>query len=297
MDAFKKVLNVFGIIFGVIFSFALIGSLVVAPALSGANNFFKTENLKKMVNEIDFSVIVADTMGGMSDEDSEMMDILFEEGIMDEFLELYVEDLFAALDGDSATKKLTAESVQEIFENHMDVFVNMTKAQMDEETLQYVTDQEIEDIVRESLAEEAEGMAQSFPSLQDMGLDAETLNVIGMFRDGLVATVGIVLVSVFAVIVLICQFPRFKSFMWLGVDFILGGGLTLVLAMGFEVLLKAVMVEIEFGNEILDPMVEMFAGSMKTGAFIELGLAVVFIIIFVVGRMMLKKKANGLQMA
>lgn len=297
MDAFKKVLNVFGIIFGVIFSFALIGSLVVAPALSGANNFFKTENLKKMVNEIDFSVIVADTMGGMSDEDSEMMDVLFEEGIMDEFLELYVEDLFAALDGDSATKKLTAESVQEIFENHMDVFVNMTKAQMDEETLQYVTDQEIEDMLRESLAEEAEGMAQSFPSLQDMGLDAETLNVIGMFRDGLVATVGIVLVSVFAVIVLICQFPRFKSFMWLGVDFILGGGLTLVLAMGFEVLLKAVMVEIEFGNEILDPMVEMFAGSMKTGAFIELGLAVVFIIIFVVGRMMLKKKANGPQMA
>lgn len=297
MDAFKKVLNVFGIIFGVIFSFALIGSLVVAPALSGANNFFKTENLKKMVNEIDFSVIVADTMGGMSDEDSEMMDVLFEEGIMDEFLELYVEDLFAALDGDSATKKLTAESVQEIFENHMDVFVNMTKAQMDEETLQYVTDQEIEDMLRESLAEEAEGMAQSFPSLQDMGLDAETLNVIGMFRDGLVATVGIVLVSVFAVIVLICQFPRFKSFMWLGVDFILGGGLTLVLAMGFEVLLKAVMVEIEFGNEILDPMVEMFAGSMETGAFIELGLAVVFIIIFVVGRMMLKKKANGPQMA
>ena len=297
MDAFKKVLNVFGIIFGVIFSFALIGSLVVAPALSGANNFFKTENLKKMVNEIDFSVIVADTMGGMSDEDSEMMDVLFEEGIMDEFLELYVEDLFAALDGDSATRKLTAESVLEIFENHMDVFVNMTKAQMDEETLQYVTDQEIEDMLRESLAEEAEGMAQSFPSLQDMGLNAEALNVIGMFRDGLVATVGIVLVSVFAVIVLICQFPRFKSFMWLGVDFILGGGLTLVLAMGFEVLLKAVMVEIEFGNEILDPMVEMFAGSMKTGAFIELGLAVVFIIIFVVGRMMLKKKANAPQMA
>lgn len=297
MDAFKKVLNVFGIIFGVIFSFALIGSLVVAPALSGANNFFKTENLKKMVNEIDFSVIVADTMGGMSDEDSEMMDVLFEEGIMDEFLELYVEDLFAALDGDSATKKLTAESVQEIFENHMDVFVNMTKAQMDEETLQYVTDQEIEDMLREGLAEEAEGMAQSFPSLQDMGLDAETLNVIGMFRDGLVATVGIVLVSVFAVIVLICQFPRFKSFMWLGVDFILGGGLTLVLAMGFEVLLKAVMVEIEFGNEILDPMVETFAGSMKMGALVELGLAVIFIVIFIVGRMMLKKKASSAQMA
>lgn len=295
MDVFKKVLNVFGIILGVIFSFALIASLIVAPVLSGATIFFKTENLKKMVNEIDFATIVADSMGGMSEEDAEMMDILFEEGIMDELMVLYVEDLFAALDGGSTTKKLTAETVLDIFEKHMDVFVDMTKAQMDEEMLQYITDQDIEDILLDTLPEEAESIVLSVPSLQDMGLDADTLHVIGMFRDGLVATVGILLISVFAVIVLLCQVPRFKSFMWLGVDFILGGGLTLVIAMGFELLLKTAMSAIPFGNEIIDPMVEIFAGSMKKGAVIELVLAVVFIVIFIVGRMALKKKANNVQ--
>ncbi len=293
MDAFRKVLNVFGIILAVIFSFALVVSLAVAPALSGANNFFKTENLQAMVNSIDFSALVEDSLDS---EESEMMDVLFEEGIMEEFINLYVEDLFAELDGASAAKKLTAEAVVQIFEKHMDVFVNMAKAEMDEETLQYVSEEEIKEKLRESLQAQAQGMVDSFPNLYEMGLDEETLNVIGMFRDGLVATVGIVLVSVFAVIVWVCQFPRFKSFMWLGVDFILGGGLTLVLAMGFEAIFKTVLAEIPMGNNIMDPMVGTFAGSMKMGALIELGLAVVFIVIFIVGRMMLKKKASNAQL-
>ncbi|MBQ7360248.1 MAG: hypothetical protein IJW63_09150 [Lachnospiraceae bacterium] len=297
MDAFKKVLNVFGIILGVIFSFALIGSLVVAPALSGANNFFKTENLQAVVSEIDFAAIVKDSMDEMPAEEAEMMTLLFEEGIMDEFINLYVEDLFAELDGEPTAKKLNVEAVMKIFENHMDVFVDMAKAEMDEETLQYVTDEEIEELLRESLQQEAQGMVDSFPSLYDMGLDDETLNVMGMFRDGLVATVGIVLVAVFAVIVFVCQFPRFKSFMWLGVDFILGGGLTFVVAASLEAIFKVAAASIPFGNMIMDPIVGTFASAMKMGALVELVLAVVFIVIFIVGRILLKKKTNNTQMA
>lgn len=289
MDAFKKVLNVFGIILGVIFSFALIGSLAVAPALSGANNFFKTENLKTMVNSIDFAAMVE---GTMSAEESEMMTLLFEEGIMDEFISLYVEDLFAELDGNPAAKKLTGETAMQIFENHMDVFVELAKSEMDEETLQYVSDEEIAAKLRETLQQEAQGMVDSFPTLSEMGLDAETLNIMGMFRDGLVATVGFVLVAVFAVIVFICQFPRFKSFMWLGVDFILGGGLSFVVAVGLETVLKMAFAEIPLGNDVLNPFISAFTGTMKTGALIELGLAVVFIVIFIVGRVMLKKRAT-----
>ena len=292
MDVVKKVLNVFGIIFGVIFSCALVLSLVVTPALSGATKFFKTENLRKIVTEIDFAALVQDSMESTSAEETEMIDLLFEEGIMDEFLGLYVEDLFAELDGDPGAKKLTAETATAIFADHIDVFVEMAKAQMDEETLQYVSDQEIADMLKENLAAEAQGMVDSFPSLYDLGLDEETLNVMGIFRDGLVGIVGIVMVAIFAIIVFICQFPRFKSFMWLGVDFLIGGGLAFVVASSLEAIFKIAAASIPFGNMIMDPIVGTFAGAMKTGALIELGLAVLFIVIFIVGRVLLKKKVT-----
>ena len=79
--------------------------------------------------------------------------------------------------------------------------------------------------------------------------------------------------------------------MWLGVDFFIGGGLTLVIATSLQAIMKIAMASIPFGNEIMDPVVGTFAGAMKTGALIELGLAVLFIVIFIVGRVILKKKA------
>lgn len=291
MVVLKKVLNVFGIIFGVIFSFALIGSLVVAPALFGACEFVQTDNLKKIVNEMDIKAIAMDSMVSTSAEEAEMMDVLLESGMLDEILDLYIEDLFTELDGNQTAKKLTKESVTVILENHMDTFVEMTKSQLDEQTLQLISDEEIAALLEESLGETAQGMVDSFPTIYDMGLDQETLNTIGTLRDGLVGTVGVVLVAVFAVIVFICQFPRFKSFMWLGVDFVIGGGLTLVLATSLEVILKAALTSIPLGTAILNPVVETFAGAMKKGALLELGLAVLFIVIFIVGRVILKKKA------
>jgi len=291
MDVLKKVLNVFGIIFGVIFSFALIGALVVAPVLSGACEFVQTDNLKKIVSEMDMKAIMMDSMVGSSAEDAELMNVLFEDGLMDEIMDLYIEDLFTELDGGTVAKKLTGESVTVIMENHMDTFVELTKSQLDEQTLQLVSDEEIADMLRESLGETAQEMVDSFPTIYDMGLDEETLNTIGVLRDGLVGTVGIVLVAILAVIVFICQFPRFKSFMWLGVDFIIGGGLTLVLATSLELILKAALASIPLGTAIMNPVVETFAAAMKKGALVELGLAVLFVVIFIVGRVILKKKA------
>lgn len=291
MDVLKKVFNVFGIILCVIFSIPLICSLVAAPILSGACDFVQTENLKKIVNEIDMEAIAMDSLGASSAEDAEMMDILFKEGIMDEILDLYVEDVFAELDDTPAPKKLTGEAVMAIFEKHMDTFVAITKAQLDEETLQLVTDADIADLLRDSFKESSQGMADSMPTLSELGITDEALETMSVLRDGLVSTVGIVTVAVFAVIILLCQVPRFKSFMWLGVDFVIGGGLTLVIATSLQAIMKIAMASVPFGNEIMDPIVGTFAGVMKTGALIELGLAVLFIVIFIVGRLILKRKA------
>ena len=290
MDVLKKVFNVFGIILCVIFSIPLICSLVVAPVLSGACDFVQTENLKKIVNEIDMEAIAMDSLGAGSAEEAEMMDILFKEGIMDEILDLYVEDVISALDKAPAAKKLTGDAVMAIFEKHMDTFVEMTKAQLDEATLQLVTDEDIADMLRESFKESAQGMADSMPSISELGITEEAVEVMTVLRDGLVSTVGIVTVVALAIVILLCQVPRFKSFMWLGVDFFIGGGLTLVIATSLQAIMKIAMASIPFGNEIMDPIVGTFAGAMKTGALIELGLAVLFIVIFIVGRVILKKK-------
>ena len=287
----KKVLNVFGIILGVFFSVALIISLSVTPVLSGATNFFKTDNLQKMVNTIDFADILTESMGEMSDAETQMLDTFLETGVVEELVNLYIEDLLAELDGNPTAKKLTPDAVLRILDKHMDMLVQMTKSQMDAETLQYVTDADIEGMLRQGLEQESSSLIASFPSLQDIGIDEEVLDMVRILRDGFVLKVGIALVVVFALIVFVCQFPRFKSFMWLGVDFVLGGGLTLVIAVCFDLILKAAMVSMPLGADILNPMVEVFTGSMKIGALIELGLAVLFIVIFVVGRKLLKKKA------
>lgn len=289
----KKVLNVFGIIFGVIFSAALIVSLTVTPVLSGATNFFNTKNLQKMVNSIDFADILTESMGTASSAaEAQMLDTFMEAGVIEEFVTLYVEDLFAELDGDPTAKKLTPERVVQIFDKHMDVMVQMAKSQMDAETLQYVSDAEIEVMLRQGLEQEAPSMIASFPSLQELGIDEEVLDVVRTLRDGFLLKVGIALVVIFTLIVLACQFPRFKSFMWLGVDFVLGGGFAFVAAVGFELILKTAMVSMPFGMDVLNPMIAGFTGSIKKGAFVELGLAVLFIVIFVVGHKLSKPKAT-----
>lgn len=157
---------------------------------------------------------------------------LLEDGMMQEFIELYVDDLFAQLEGSNQSKKLT----------------------------------------------KAAGIADSFPSLSEMGIDREALQTIGWFRDSLDTIVGLALVAVFAVIVWVCRFPRFKSFMWLGADFAFGEVATFLSTLAINAILG-----------IAESALEVLTGTMKMGALMEFVFAVVFIVIFIVGRKVLKK--------
>lgn len=290
MNGLKKVFNVFGIILAVVFSVPLIASLIAAPVLSGVNEFTKIENLKKIVDEIDFETLAGEAMGASGLADAELQ-LFLEEGILGEILDLYVEDVLAALDSTSATKKLTGDAVMVILENHMDAFVAYAKSQLDEETLAVVTDEMIAQMLREDLGEVAQSMADSMPSIDQLGIPAEVIEVMELFRAGTVTLASTVLVAVLAFVVFLCQAPRFKSFMWLGIDFLIGGGLAFVVSTMMSVFLQIMTAYVPVDGSVLNPVVGVFAAPIKKGALIELGLAVLFIVIFIVGRLILKKKA------
>ena len=132
MEAFKKVMNVFGIIAAGILSIFLVVSLVAVPVISAATSFFEARNIKKVLSGIDYSQMI---MGEMSSGESaeltiagnELMQQLMDTEMMEDIIQLCVDNVFAVMDGESGVEKFTAVDIQMIGEEHLDELAEILK--------------------------------------------------------------------------------------------------------------------------------------------------------------------------
>lgn len=301
MDTFKKVMNVFGIIAASILSIFLVVSLVAVPVISAATSFFEARNIQKVLAGIDYSQMI---MGEMSSGESaeisiagnELMQQLMDTEMMEDIIQLCVDNVFAVMDGENGVEKFTAVDIQMIGEEHLDELAEILKQYVKIDNNVNLSDEFYRNTARNIMAEYAVQIAQMVPTAEDLGLSKELMSTISNLRNGTYFWIVFGVAAGLSVLILLCQVMRFKSCMWLGIDYLVAAVGALIMSFVVKILdFGFIFGGGTIGSVIMKAITGVIASEMMKGAAILALIGVVFIAIFIVGRILLKKKRTTTQ--
>ncbi|MBQ8822420.1 MAG: hypothetical protein IJZ82_07230 [Lachnospiraceae bacterium] len=292
MDVFKKIMNVLGIFLAIIVSLVLAVVLIATPVVSGAASFFEAENLSKIVRSLDFNELLLGN-GQLEQQLGEygpLLDAISETAVLEDVVDLYVEDVMNALEG-SGEKHLTVEAVKEIMVAHMDEIMPIVKSQMGD-VASLLPEEEIEKYVVTYLESYGDTIINKLPSIEDLGLSEDVLMGVRLLGEGRIVTVLVIAIAVLSVLILLLRWVHFKGFMWLGVDYLISALVVFLASFGIGGA-GALLVSVagSMAELVAEPILSVLSAAMFKGAGICAGLAVLFIIIYVVGRKLFMKKA------
>lgn len=293
MKTFKIVMNVFGIIGASFLSILLVIALMATPMVSAVTAFFQGENITKIVTSVDYTEIITAEMdmseiGATQQAEIELFDELMDSEMMKDIIELCVDNIFAVMDGTAENDGITAEDIKDIAEEHMDELKAIVKTYIGD-TIP-LTEETLDEMTTSLIDECATDIAEMMPTAEDLGLDDEVLNVIVNLRNGTYFWIVFGITAGLTLLVMLCQVMRFKGFMWIGVDYLVAAVFTLISSFA----MKAADLSMLLGDEIGVASVFsaatgiIFSEMLKCAGIMAL-LGVLFIVIFVVGRKLLKK--------
>lgn len=294
MDILKKILNVLGILVAIPLSMVLVIMLIMTPVMSAATSFMQTENLQSVVEEIDFGelLLAGGELEGSFEEgdaEAEMIAALMNSRTVKEVLSLYVDGVLDVITGEADDVGITAETFKSVAEENLDEWVEIMTPYL--ETDVELPQEELENLARQMIDELSGSMADAFPSADEIGLDAELRETIAMLRNGAILKGLIVMVVVLSVLILLFRVVRFEGFMWLGVVYFLGAAVSLAVTQGSRGVMVMMLTEAAGGVEaIAEPLMSVLITEMYKGTGVLAVLAVVFIAVFIVGRIILKKR-------
>lgn len=297
MKTFKIVMNVFGIIGASFLSILLVIALMATPMVSAVTAFFQGENITKIVTSVDYTEIITAEMdmseiGATQQAEIELFDELMDSEMMKDIIELCVDNIFAVMEGTAENNGITAEDIKDIAEEHMDELKAIVKTYIGD-TIP-LTEETLDEMTTSLIDECATDIAEMMPTAEDLGLDDEVLNVIVNLRNGTYFWIVFGITAGLTLLVMLCQVMRFKGFMWIGVDYLVAAVFTLISSFA----MKAADLSMLLGDEIGVASVFsaatgiIFSEMLKCAGIMAL-LGVLFIVIFVVGRKLLKKSKTA----
>ena len=296
MGILKKIANVFGVLAALVLSLVLAVVLIASPALSAATSFVQTETIYKVVKEIDYTELI-EPGGAVSDSagiDAELVDSLMKTELVSELIDLYVDRLFAVLEGTAETVNITADELVEIGKAHADELVPIVKAYLGETVPLELDDDTILKLTVQMLEEKADELVSEIPTLEELGLEDWMLTAIRELRNGDILRDVLGMAAVLSILVVLCRWIRFKGFMWLGVVYLGSAVMNLIAAIGIgkktSILFPGV---IPVSGGVNEAISGVLSDELMKGAGILAVLAVLFIVIFAVGRKLMKKKSEG----
>lgn len=292
MKVFKSIMNVLGILLAIIVSVVLAIVLVANPVVSGAASFFKAENLTKIVRSIDFEKLLLEK-GNLEQQMGEygpLLEIFSETDVMEDVVELYINDVLATLNG-SGERQLTAEAVKGVLLQEMDAVMPVVKMQLGDAAA-YLPEEEIEKYVVTYLDAYGEKIIDVLPAVEDLGLSEDVLMGVRLLGEGRIVTIMLFALVALSVLLCVLRFVRFKGFMWLGVVYLLSAGVVGLASFGIGgAVALLVSMAGPMAELVAEPVLAVLSDALFKSAGIYAAVAVVFIIVFVVGRKLLVKKA------
>lgn len=304
MKALKIILNIFGILLAIVFSILTFASLVSTPVISTGTALLQPDTLQKVLTEMDLSKPLESTLkksapAELSELDADFVNDLIGSDLVGDILTLYTDNLLGVLE-DDRMERINQAQIHKLLEKHMPDLVTMVRSSLPEEVP--VSDAEITDYAIATIEPALVSMVAELPDLEDMGVDETALTTIHMLYNGTLVKLSLGLVAVLSLLVVLLRFPRFKGFLWLGITY-LAAAVTLVLASKQADTFVDTLLPSETTDTLgfaLDPIVNLIKNHMNTGARNIAICSGVFILIFVLGRILLsmsKKKEKNVEMA
>ena len=303
MKVLKVVLNVLGIIAASLLSVLLTVVLVAAPVTSAVSSFLQADTLHKVVKEIDYSKLL-ETIGESSGEGAaielpgEVVQAIAQTEAVGELMDLYMEEIFSAIDGNTQPV-LTTDALLGIVQNNMDEIVEIMNTYMGADEI--FTEETTSEIITAVVETEGERIIEMLPKAEDLGLvpsggdvsSEETIVMAGvqMVRSGGLLMIVILAAAVLSVLIFLLRVMRFKGFMWLGAVYFVAAALSLVvaLAVGGNQLSQMLAAATGFGT-VTTAVLSVMSAKLMLGAGVLALVAVVFTAAFIVGRIFLKKR-------
>ena len=304
MKAVKIIFNILGIILAIILSVALYAVLVAAPIVSVSSSLLQPEMLHNVVQQVDYEALIEanpDLSGTLQEYgmDTETITAILESDAVEEAMDLYMDDIFAAIEGVGKDPKLTPEAIKQIAADHMDEIVEIAKNYKDPSA--DVATEEIEAQITQVVEEYADDVVELLPAPMELSREifdevseeqAVVMESVQILHNGILETVLLIVAIVLSVLIVLCRIKRFKGFMWLGVVYCLASFICLggALTMGS---LSVLVTEVEMSPwmlQLMESASKVLSGAMMTRGLILIGLAVLFIAVFIVGRIIFVKK-------
>lgn len=337
MKALKIIGNFFGVLFSIVLSLILVVLLVAMPMISAVSSFTQPETLGDVIENIDYVELikanpeVSKSLEGMGVTGDLLQEVL-ESDVVEDLIDVYVEDFFSALDGNTESR-LNTDTLKSIVDDNMDELVPMFKkfaSNFGGEGI-LTTDEEIKLVIGSFVDQYGSDLIGAIPSPEDLGLvppgmtagnnsrtalpqespdetvgnsidepvDATpddtmvpVLQVINELHKGTVMMALIAVVAGISLLIVLFRWPRFKGFMWLGVDYAIAAGISFLVVSSVGVLIGILIEALGIPSDfqmVIASISGILVMNLTKIAVVEAGLAVLFIAVFIVGRILLKK--------
>lgn len=221
-----------------------------------------------------------------TDPSAAMLDELMQTELMGEIMDLYIDGILAFLDG-SAQSTLTADTINSLVQTHMDELMAFMR--------QYIgSDMEIDDETLEQVVVsmfDGEALIAMLPSPADLGITDKVVYALSLIRSKALLTGSMILAAVLSLLIFGLRWPRFKGFMWLAVIYIISALLNLISGAGISSAAPILIASYDPSLEgLLSPILAVLTRAFFINGAVLGVLAILFIVIFALGRKALKKK-------
>ena len=289
MKVFKIIMNILGIIVASLLSIFLVILLTIAPIFSAVTSIFQGESIYKIISSLDYEEIIMSEMNGDSQE-AEMVNELMKSEMMEELINLCVDNIFETIDSNGESEAITPDDIEDIVRNHEDEFKEIIEECVGDEIP--LTEETLDEMADSLIEQYSVEMVEVLPTADDLGLSQDALNIFASLKNGTYFWIIFAFAAGLTVVVMLCQVMRFKGFMWIGVDYLVAAVLTLILSFIVKALDLCAIMDVDRSAEpVMKTVTEIISSGVLKGAAVEAVLGIVFIVVFIVGRKLLKKKS------
>jgi len=284
MNVLKVIFNIFGILAASLLSLILFATLFTTPIISTAASFLNSDTLYKIVKTIDYIQFIPKTDNPQQNQlQAEIINELIDTKFVEDIITMYTDNLFHALEENNTDVALTAADISAVANKHFDELLPIFKARIGIDLP--LSDSEIQQYAKQYIDELAPEIASMFPTLSDLNIEPSVLTALHNLYSGIVVKSFLFVIGILSFLVLLCRFPRFKGFMWLGITYLCAAAFLFLLTFTVKTTGISLFTElIPISSIIVKPFFAALTAEVFKGAGIIFALAAGFIFIFIFGR-------------
>jgi hypothetical protein len=257
--------------------------------LSGLTWCVQPDNIRQIVREIDYDTLLQDVTA-----DTPQAQAFLKTETAAQFVEMYVDDLFAQFDGAEAGTVLNMDTLRAMVETNMHELLPVFREVMKEEAdgtvnPDDIAEEDLKAMLRKVMDEEMPALLEELPTAIDFGMeDPEVQGMMTSLRNGLLGRLGIALAIFLSLVLFLLRVYHLRGFVWLSVVYFISAGINLL--SGTSVELSLTMFP-EDAVSFAAPLVALLGEKMTQSGIIYGVVAIVCVVAAVLCHNYLQKRS------